>query len=154
MTTELVYLLLILELKNRHGHWLCWMSTCRKNGLWWRTQINTVDIQPNQRWMSTVCVFWTLNRPSSTGCAGCRRVCVIFILNRSSYPSTSSTTTVRADSSILLIGEIQVMWSYKNTPQRNYNTWYCLGMQQAQSRQWNAMLSCWRQQAQHTHSMK
>ena len=30
--TELVSLLLIL-LKNRQGHWLCWMSTGKKNGL-------------------------------------------------------------------------------------------------------------------------
>ena len=33
-TTELVSL---LGLKNRHGHWLGWMSTGRKNGLMWRT---------------------------------------------------------------------------------------------------------------------
>ena len=40
-------------------------------------------------------------------------VCVFFTLNRYFYPSTSSTTTsVRADSSILLIEEIQVLlWS-------------------------------------------
>ena len=36
-------------------------------------------------------------------------VCVFFTLNRSFYPSASSTTSVRADSSIL--EEIQVMWS-------------------------------------------
>ena len=36
-------------------------------------------------------------------------VCVFFTLNRSFYPSTSSTTSVRADSPIL--EEIQVMWS-------------------------------------------
>ena len=36
VTTERVSLLLI-GLKNRHGHWLCWMSTGRKNGLMWRT---------------------------------------------------------------------------------------------------------------------
>ena len=36
-------------------------------------------------------------------------VCVFFTLNRSFYPSTSSTTSVRADSSIL--EEIQVLWS-------------------------------------------
>ena len=35
--------------------------------------------------------------------------CVFFTLNRSFYPSTSCTTGVRADSSIL--EEIQVMWS-------------------------------------------
>ena len=39
-------------------------------------------------------------------------MCVFFTLNRSFYPSTSSTTSVRADSSILLlIEEIQVLWS-------------------------------------------
>ena len=25
-------------MKNRHGHWVCWMSTGRKNGLMWRTR--------------------------------------------------------------------------------------------------------------------
>ena len=25
------------DLKNRHGHWLCWMSTGRNNGWMWRT---------------------------------------------------------------------------------------------------------------------
>ena len=34
VTTQLVSL---LGLKNRHGHWLCWMSTGRKDGLMWRT---------------------------------------------------------------------------------------------------------------------
>ena len=36
-------------------------------------------------------------------------VCVFFTLNRSFYPSTYSTTSGRADSSIL--EEIQVLWS-------------------------------------------
>ena len=27
----------LLRLKNRHGHWLCWISTGRKNGWMWRT---------------------------------------------------------------------------------------------------------------------
>ena len=38
-----------------------------------------------------------------------RAVCVLLTLNRSFYPSTSSTTSARADSSIL--EEIQVLWS-------------------------------------------
>ena len=44
---------------------------------------------------------------------GFNRVCVFgfFTLNRSFYPSTSSTTSVRADSSILSIEKIRVMWS-------------------------------------------
>ena len=34
VTAELVSLLsLIIGLKNRHGHWLCWMSTGRKNAV-------------------------------------------------------------------------------------------------------------------------
>ena len=37
--------------------------------------------------------------------------CVFFTLNRSLYPSTSCTTSVRADSIILLIEEMQVPWS-------------------------------------------
>ena len=38
VNTKLVYL---LGLKNRHGHWLWWMSTGRKNGLMWRTHTHT-----------------------------------------------------------------------------------------------------------------
>ena len=33
---------LCLRLKNRHGHWLCWMSTSRQNGLMRRT--DTYDL--------------------------------------------------------------------------------------------------------------
>ena len=32
-----LFLFYLIGLKNRHGHWLCWMSTGRKNGLMWRT---------------------------------------------------------------------------------------------------------------------
>ena len=38
VTTELASL---LRLRNRHGPWLCWMSTGRKNGLMGRTHIYT-----------------------------------------------------------------------------------------------------------------
>ena len=40
-----------------------------------------------------------------------RSCCVFFTLNRSLYPSTSSTTSVRALSTILERLEIQALWS-------------------------------------------
>ena len=42
-------------------------------------------------------------------------VCVFFTLNRSFYPSTSSTTSVGADSSI--VEEIQVLWPQSYAPE-------------------------------------
>ena len=75
-------------------------------------------------------------------------VCMFFTLNRSFYPSTSSTISVRADSSIL--EEIQVMWS------QSYATEIlrCHVCSKHSSGQCNAMSSYWIRQARHTRSMK
>ena len=53
-------------------------------------------------------------------------VCVCFVmfftLNRSFYPSTSNTTSVRADCSIL--EQRYKLCGHKTTPQRYCNSWY------------------------------
>ena len=51
-------------------------------------------------------------------------ICVFFPLNRSFYPSTSSTTRVRADSSI--VEETQVLWSQIYTAEiLRCHVWHC-----------------------------
>jgi len=73
--------------------------------------------------------------------------CVFFTFNRSFYPSTSSTTSVRADSSIL---ERYKLCGHKTTPQ----ILHCCLVCSKQSRQCNAMSLYWIRQARHTRSMK
>ena len=75
-------------------------------------------------------------------------VCVLFTLNRSFCPSTSCTTSVRAESSIL--EEIQVMWSQSYATEIRL----CPVSSKHSSGQCNAVSSYWVRQARHTHSMK
>ena len=51
-------------------------------------------------------------------------VCVFFTLHRYFYPSTSSTTGVRADSSSLERHPVQVMWSTKLRHRYTINEWF------------------------------
>ena len=73
-------------------------------------------------------------------------ICVFVTLNRYFYPSTFSTTSARADSSIL---ERYKLCGHKTTPQRYYVATYAVG-----SGQCDDMSSYWIRQARHTHSMK
>ena len=41
--------------KNRHGHWVCCMSTGSKNGLMWRTNTHLVPSNWNEVWLGT---YW------------------------------------------------------------------------------------------------
>ena len=38
--------------KNRHGHWVCWMSTGWKNGLMWRTHTHKLGILGSVSWLN------------------------------------------------------------------------------------------------------
>ena len=85
-------------------------------------------------------------------------MCKFFTLNRSFYPPTSGTTSVRADSSILERYKFcghkttpQRFCGHKTTPQRYYVATYAVS---TVSGQCNAMSSYWIRQARHTHSMK
>ena len=86
-----------------------------------------------------------------------RKFSLRWALNRSFFPSTSSTTSVRADSSILLVEETQVMWSQhyaRDTVLRCQLPGTCSKHSAVDNWQCNAMWSYWIRQARHTHSMK
>ena len=87
-------------------------------------------------------------RPSQSPHFRWRCLYMFFILNRYFYPSTSSTTNVRADSFIL---ERYKLCGHKTASQRCFNSWHAV------SRVGNVM-PChhtgWIRQARHTHSMK
>ena len=90
---------------------------------------------------------------SSAGWAGCRRcLSASFTTSRSFYTSTSSTTSVRADFSILvLIEDIRALWSQKLVRHRD-TTLFRYPVYSG--RQSNAMSPYWIGQARHTHSVK
>ena len=79
-------------------------------------------------------------------------MCVFFTLTRSFYPSTTSTTSVRADSSIL--EEIQVLWSQSYATEILRCHVCTTIVSTAVSGECNAMSSHWIRQARRTHSMK
>ena len=76
-------------------------------------------------------------------------VCVVHIRNRSFYPSTSSTPSARADSSIPHPTEIHKFCGHIATPHRdNYcSTWYVVMQQAGVDKATNAASSYWIRQA-------
>ena len=99
-----------------------------------------------ERW-----TLWYARQIINARTGGEKGVCVFFTWNHYFCPSTSSTTSVRTDSSIL--EEIQVMCSHKGTPQRYFVATYLVCSEHS-SGQCNAMSSYWKRQARHGHPMK
>ena len=76
------------------------------------------SVQRDRRQTSTVLRYLKIDSNRKRTC-----VCVFLTLNSSSYPSASSTTSVRADSSIVLV-ERNKLCGHKTMTQR-----YCIVMQ-------------------------
>ena len=69
--------LCLARMKNRHGHWLCWMSTSRKNGLMWRTHTMHADVVRSlmcRSFVTTELVSLGGRIGTDAGCAACGRV--------------------------------------------------------------------------------